>query len=203
MSVYQKYYQENADKRMEQYAYAPPPDFRFEADGIISPVVQDFRTVERYKEYKECGFDILLAQTSGVYNGEPWEISKTKLVLDRAYEAGLKKVIVTDERIRLLSETFDGLIGEGKKFASEEELIEFVRAEHRRELCFEGHRWFDLRRWGMPSFTHKWHDNEDESSTFCLEEADLLYTVPIPDEALEMNPSLEQNKLPGKRLPID
>ena len=103
----------------------------------------------------------------------------------------------------LREKRFDPEDFEEVEFASEEELIEFVRAERRRELCFEGHRWFDLRRWGMPSFTHKWHDNEDESSTFCLEEADLLYTVPIPDEALEMNPSLEQNKLPGKRLPID
>lgn len=126
MSIYQKYYQENAGKTMEHYAYAPPPDFFFEADGIVTPVVQDFRTVERYKEYKDCGFDILLAQTSGVYRGEPWEVSKTKLVMDRAYEAGLKKVIVTDERIRLLSETFDGLIGEDKKFASEEELDKHV-----------------------------------------------------------------------------
>lgn len=30
-----------------------------------------------------------------------------------------------------------------------EELISFIRDERRRELCFETHRWFDLRRYGV------------------------------------------------------
>ena len=29
------------------------------------------------------------------------------------------------------------------------ELIEFIRTERRLELCFEGHRWFDLRRYSV------------------------------------------------------
>lgn len=89
------------------------------------------------------------------------------------------------------------------EFNSNEELIEFVREERRRELCFEGHRWFDLRRWGMPSFTHTWHDNAGQSSVYRLEEGDLQYTLPIPDEAMEMNASLIQNKLAEKRQPIE
>ena len=32
---------------------------------------------------------------------------------------------------------------------SGEELIEFIREERRRELCFEGHRWLDLRRYAV------------------------------------------------------
>lgn len=70
------------------------------------------------------------------------------------------------------------------------------------KALLRGHRWFDLGRWGMPSFTHKWHDNAESTSTFRIEENDLLYTVPIPDEALQMNSSLEQNELPDKRTPI-
>jgi len=31
------------------------------------------------------------------------------------------------------------------------ELVNFIRDERRRELCFEGHRWFDLRRYGVNS----------------------------------------------------
>ena len=30
---------------------------------------------------------------------------------------------------------------------SGEELVRFIREERRRELCLEGHRWFDLRRY--------------------------------------------------------
>lgn len=102
----------------------------------------------------------------------------------------------------LRSKRFDPEDYEDEEFATQEELIKFVRDERRRELCFEGHRWFDLRRWGMPSFTHKWHDNADNTSTFRIEENDLLYTIPIPEEALQMNSSLVQNELPDKRMPI-
>ncbi len=102
----------------------------------------------------------------------------------------------------LRSKRFDPEDYEDEEFATQEELINFVRDERRRELCFEGHRWFDLRRWGMPSFTHKWHDNADNTSTFRIEENDLLYTIPIPEEALQMNSSLVQNELPDKRMPI-
>ena len=31
------------------------------------------------------------------------------------------------------------------------ELVQFIREERRRELCFEGHRWFDLRRYAVAS----------------------------------------------------
>ena len=44
------------------------------------------------------------------------------------------------------------------------ELIEFIRMERYKELCFEGHRWFDLRRYAVNtahkqaiSVTHEWH----------------------------------------------
>ena len=102
----------------------------------------------------------------------------------------------------LRAKRFDPEDYEEESFDTPEELVQFIRDERRRELCFEGHRWFDLRRWGMPSFTHKWHDNAESTSTFRLEENDLLYTLPLPDEALQMNTSLEQNELPGKRMPI-
>lgn len=150
--IYKQYYDACADRKMDVYAYAPPPDFYFEADGIKSPVVADFRTVERYKEYKDCGFNILLAQTSGLYNGEEWETSKTKLVLDRAHEAGLEKVIVTDERIRLLSMKEGGLIGENRLFASEAELDKHVAElmrPYKDHPAFYGVLFRDEPKWTM------------------------------------------------------
>jgi hypothetical protein len=51
----------------------------------------------------------------------------------------------------------------------------------------------------MPAITHTWHDSESQSSNYTLQERDLLYTIPIPDEALQSNASLVQNELPGKR----
>jgi hypothetical protein len=103
----------------------------------------------------------------------------------------------------LLEKRFDPEDFEEVEFDSNSDLVQFVREERRRELCHEGHRWFDLRRWGMPSITHIWHDSETASSTYRLEECDPLYTVPIPDEALQANGKLVQNSLPEKRLPQD
>ena len=88
---------------------------------------------------------------------------------------------------------------EEMSFNSNAELVQFIRDERRRELCFEGHRWFDLRRWGMPAITHEWHTSDSESSAYRLEEGDLMYTIPIPDEAMASNGSLVQNELPGSR----
>ncbi len=84
---------------------------------------------------------------------------------------------------------------------AQEELITFIKEERRRELCFEGHRWFDLRRWGMPEIKHVWH-SKDESFEYTLKEKDLMYTIPIPDEAMQENTLLEQNELPEKRNPV-
>ena len=151
-SVFQQYYKACADRKMHLYAYAPPPDFRFEADGVKSPIIEDFRTVERYKEYKECGFNILLAQTSGLYNGEPRETSITKMVMDRAYEEGLEKVIITDERIRLLSMKEGGLLGEGRLFADEEALDKHVAelmAPYKDHPAFYGVLFRDEPKWTM------------------------------------------------------
>ena len=99
----------------------------------------------------------------------------------------------------LLEKRFDPEDFEEVDFDSNAELVQFVREERRRELCYEGHRWFDLRRWGMPAITHTWHNDKSQSSTYTLLEGDLLYTIPIPDEALQSNASLVQNELPGKR----
>ena len=48
--------------------------------------------------------------------------------------------------------------------ASGDALIEFIRHERRKELCFEGHRWFDLRRYAIntvhpqtTSITHEYY----------------------------------------------
>ena len=86
MSIFEQYYHqdETQNPRMDLYAYAPPTAFFFTADGIKSPVIQDFRTVERYQEYQECGFNVLFAQTSAAYTGEDWETCDAKAVMDKS-----------------------------------------------------------------------------------------------------------------------
>ena len=77
---------------------------------------------------------------------------------------------------------------------STDNLLTEVRNERRRELCFDWHRWFDLRRYGMPAITHDYRaSNEDPLMTYTLRENDPLYTLPFPTSAIEHNMSLQQN----------
>lgn len=74
------------------------------------------------------------------------------------------------------------------------ELFEFCKQERRRELVGEGnHRWFDLRRWGMPELKHTWFLKPGEVQEFTLEKNSLRYALPIPSEVLVYNRELVQN----------
>lgn len=73
------------------------------------------------------------------------------------------------------------------------ELLEFCKEERRRELCFEEHRWFDLRRYGMPRLTHVLTVSEGQPVEFTLQEKDPRYVLPIAQEVLDKNPALRQN----------
>lgn len=82
--------------------------------------------------------------------------------------------------------------------ANPDELITFVRNERRRELCFESHRWFDLRRYGMPEITHRWN-TEKGVEVYTLKAKDPAYTLALPTSALKAHPEMVQNPLPPKR----
>ena len=73
-------------------------------------------------------------------------------------------------------------------------LVSFVRTERRRELCFENHRWFDLRRYGMEGMKRVWNYGSD-AIEYVLEKDDPRYTLLIPNEAFELNSALIQNEL--------
>lgn len=80
-------------------------------------------------------------------------------------------------------------------------LREELRAERRRELCFEGHRWFDLRRYGMPQIEHIFIDAANVANKYTLQAGDPAYVLPFPPAALMRNPNLEQNELAPRREP--
>ena len=68
---------------------------------------------------------------------------------------------------------------------SGEELINEIREERRKELCLEGHRWFDLRRTTRPRMVKVL-----QGKTYILEQDDPRYTIPIPRDAIAANPGL-------------
>lgn len=76
----------------------------------------------------------------------------------------------------------------------EDNLLNEILNERRRELCFDEVRWFDLRRLGMPEITHRYKVRKsNEWQTFTLNERDPLYTLPLPNEAILQNNQLTQN----------
>ena len=79
-------------------------------------------------------------------------------------------------------------------FSGAQELLAFCLRERRRELSGEAnHRWFDLRRLGMPEIEHIYFYKKGEEQTFKLEQNDKRYSLPIPVKVRERNPALEQN----------
>jgi hypothetical protein len=88
---------------------------------------------------------------------------------------------------------------------SNEALVAFIRAERRRELCFEGHRWFDLRRYAVnakyplpssfnikhPNYTYdaqtKSHNPAGNYVLNSFAQDAAAWQVPIPGYAIDFN----------------
>lgn len=65
------------------------------------------------------------------------------------------------------------------------DLISEILEERARELAFEGHRWFDLRRTTRPRI-----EKTLDGKTYILEQNDPRYTLRIPQDATDANPDL-------------
>lgn len=70
---------------------------------------------------------------------------------------------------------------------------EQLRAEKRRELCFEDMRWFDIRRWGL-EVEHKYYNFSMDKTfvTYVLEAESPNYVLPLPLDVQRRNFQIEQ-----------
>lgn len=96
---------------------------------------------------------------------------------------------------------------------SGDELIDAIRSERRLELCFEGHRWFDLRRYavnGVHSFekeirhksllySNKTVVTEGEYVLRPYSQDKAAYVLPIPDDAIDFNKGNLSNEVRPER----
>ena len=96
-----------------------------------------------------------------------------------------------------------------------EELINEIRLERRKELCFEGHRWFDLRRYAVcekyphaQKIIHEFNvfdGNQnfwDRTDIYELPENDPAYVMQIPKSVLEYDKTQMPENPRNKRNPI-
>lgn len=94
------------------------------------------------------------------------------------------------------------------------DLIVEIRKERWRELCLEGHRWFDLRRYMVcekepysKTIRHSYTTFEEgfdeywnytmlpvQTNYYELEPNDAAYTLPIPREVLDYNTGMQNNE---------
>ncbi len=72
---------------------------------------------------------------------------------------------------------------------NKELLRQVIYDERFRELAYEGHRWFDLRRTTRPAIEKTY-----KGRMYKLNENDERYTIPFPAEALQANPELNKNE---------
>lgn len=131
------------------YGYNSPWDGRYFYDGVEYFLGEDFRSVKRYKEYKNVGFNILLLQHRNSYNGEDFETSACKKCMDTAYKAGIFKVIVSDNRLKDLCEEKE-LVGINGRFKSEQEFLDYIdkcTKPYRSHPAFYGVQLFDEPQW--------------------------------------------------------
>lgn len=98
-------------------------------------------------------------------------------------------------------------------------LVALIREERQRELCLEGHRWADLRRYTVcgkypwsKTYRHAWAEFTYNYSTwgyertrlrvYELEANDKAYTLAFPKEVIEFQNSISTNNRP-ERAPVE
>ena len=97
-----------------------------------------------------------------------------------------------------------------------EALIRLIQAERQRELCLEGHRWYDIRRYTVlpegkgkwnKTITHVWAQYSmdgydlERVRVFELPPDDNAFTLALPKEVLEFQVSLGYNHR-EERVPV-
>lgn len=131
--------------------------------------------------------------------GRALRLSEAYIMIAEAYYMKNKpqEAVTTLEALRI--KRFLSASGESYKVPSGSvsgtALYDFIKSERRREMCFEGLRWYDLRRWGMNSFSREWKEEGVVVATFTMEKNDPAFTLPIPFDVIDLNPNLIQNKL--------
>ena len=77
---------------------------------------------------------------------------------------------------------------------TDDDLVNRIKDERRKELCFEGHRLWDLQRW------HENVERTDLTSPNIISEVEYgsyLYAYPIPDREIQANPVIAEQQNPG------
>lgn len=147
----------------------------FIADGVDREGVQ----VKRVNKYKGTAANV------GLADGKMLRSSEMQLIMAEAKaQTSLKDASVLLNTLR--TQRIEGWVN--KEYSTKEEFTKQLLLERRRELCFEGHRFFDMRRYQQPI--------TKTSIKKTLEVGNHRWTMPIPLAEMQGNPVIagQQNK---------
>ena len=131
------------------YGYNSPTDGKFYINDFEYSYGEDYRSVKRYKEYTNAGFNVLLLQHKNEYHGEEWETCSTKKCMEEAYKAGIDKIVLGDTRLKDMC-IDENLLGENGTYKTEAELLKAIEdctKPYRDMPGFYGIQLYDEPRW--------------------------------------------------------
>ncbi|HEV7329882.1 MAG TPA: RagB/SusD family nutrient uptake outer membrane protein [Flavisolibacter sp.] len=76
-------------------------------------------------------------------------------------------------------------------FTTKEQLIDAIIFERFRELAYEGHRFWDLRRRNLP--VQRLPQDAPNANALTLPAGNFRFVLPIPQREIEANPQIQQN----------
>lgn len=179
---------EEGDNRI--YAFFMQDIIDYDADWEMYWDYTDYRKIP----FKHYGYKSTIQCYSQAFRTAEVLLNMAEAYVQRNESGDDDKAIALLNELRENRFTADSYVALSKAdFASQAALLQFVRDERRRELCFEEtHRWNDLRRYGCPRIEHKFYATSTAvPTTFVLEEGDKNYTLALPKSETDYNTQIE------------
>ncbi len=179
---------EEGDLRLQAYFKSDKPG---ETDkwGFYTEATYNYQYPIKYRRRYSTGAE----KPNEKLFHENWRSVEVLLNLAEAYVR--KSNAIDQQAIDLLNSLRRGRISTDKyvdkqmaDFKNSDDLLKFIWAERRRELCFEeAMRFWDLRRQGMPEIEHRWYTSWNSYETYTLRQGSPNYVLSIPSSELTYN----------------
>lgn len=144
----------------------------FEARNLRIYQYHDRKPQEERCTFRAAEFYLIAAESANELNEQDEALQYLKTLMVKRYNS---------KNYSKYSSALDGL--------DQDALRVEIANERRRELAYQGHRWFDLRRTTQPELKKNYVGKE-----FILEQGDERYTLRFPSDAVAANPELENWK---------
>lgn len=144
----------------------------FEARNLRIYQYRERNTSEERCTFRAAEFYLIAAEAANELNEQSEALQYLKTLMVKRYNS---------KNYPKYSSALDGL--------DQDALRVEIANERRRELAYQGHRWFDLRRTTQPELKKNYEGEE-----FILEQGDERYTMRFPFGAVAANPELENWK---------